>query len=111
MLEVSDFNYETILKLKKEILDTSIEPKDISYPKITIKATLKDWDIKQEAVITDWMSNSEFTEATLTYTFAPISSFDTIEEITQQRQFLKDYENELGSEEFTKIPESEILNS
>ncbi|RFN58989.1 ATP-dependent nuclease [Marixanthomonas ophiurae] len=110
MLEVSDFNYETILKLKKEILDTSIEPKDISYPKITIKATLKDWNLKQEAVITDWMSNSEFTEATLTYTFAPISSFDTIEEITLQRQFLKDYENELGSEEFNKIPESEILN-
>lgn len=110
MLDVSDFNYETILKLKKEIFDTSIEPKDISYPKIVIKATLKDWGLKQEAVITDWMSNSEFTEATLTYTFAPISSFDTIEEITQQRQFLQDYQNELGSEEFNKIPESEILN-
>ncbi|MDR5591646.1 ATP-dependent nuclease [Christiangramia sp. SM2212] len=110
MLDVSDFNYETILKLKKEIFDTSIEPKDISYPKIVIKATLKDWGLKQEAVITDWMSNSEFTEATLTYTFAPISSFDTIEEITKQRQFLQDYQNELGSEEFNKIPESEILN-
>ena len=110
ILDISDFNYDTILELKKAILDTSIEPKDISYPKIVIKATLKDWDLKQEAVITDWMSNSDFTEATLTYTFAPVSSFDKIEEITQQRQFLQDYENELGSEEFKKIPESEILN-
>ena len=78
MLDISDFNYDTILELKKAILDTSIEPNNISYPKIVIKATLKDWDLKQEAVITDWMSNSDFTEATLTYTFAPISSFDEI---------------------------------
>ncbi|WP_298922835.1 AAA family ATPase [uncultured Aquimarina sp.] len=110
MLDVSDFNYDTILKLKKEILDTTIEPKNISYPKIIIKATLKDWDLKQEAVITDWMSNSDFTEATLTYTFAPIASFDTLEEITQQRLFLQEYEKEIGSEEFKKIPEREILN-
>ncbi len=110
ILDISDFNYDTIIELKKAILDTSIEPKDISYPKIVIKATLKDWDLKQEAVITDWMSNSDFTEATLTYNFAPVSSFSKIEEITQQRQFLQDYENELGSEEFKKIPESEILN-
>lgn len=110
MLEISDFNYNTILELKKSILDTSIPPQDIVYPKIVIKATLKDWNLKQEAVITDWMSNSDFTEATLTYTFAPISSFDKVEEITQQRQFLKDYEEELGTEEFKKIPEREILN-
>ncbi len=110
MLDISDFNYETILELKKAILDTSIEPKNISYPKIVIKATLKDWDLKQEAVITDWMSKSDFTEATLTYTFAPISSFDKIEEITLQRQFLQDYEIEIGPEDFKKIPQSEILN-
>ena len=110
VLGISDFNYDTILVLKKAILNTSIPPQDILYPKIVIKAALKDWNLKQEAVITDWMSNSDFTEATLTYTFAPISSFDKVEEITQQRQFLKDYEEELGTEEFKKIPENEILN-
>lgn len=110
MLDVSDFNYKTILELKKAIFNTSIQPQDISYPKIVIKATLKDWNLKQEAVITDWMSNSDFTEATLTYTFAPISSFNKVEEITQQRQFLKDYEEELGTVDYKEIPESEILN-
>jgi len=110
ILDVSDFNYDVLLNLKKKILDTSVPPDDIAYPKIIIIATLKDWDLKQEAVISDWMSNSEFTEATLTYTFAPVSSFDKNEEITQQRKFLKDYEAEIGTETFKKIPESEILN-
>lgn len=110
ILDISDFNYDVLLNLKKKILDTSVPPDEIVYPKIIIKATLKDWDLKQEAVISDWMSNSEFTEATLTYTFAPVSSFDKTEEIAQQRKFLKDYEAEIGTETFKKIPESEILN-
>ena len=110
ILDISDFNYQTILDLKKKILDTSISAETIDYPKIVIKATLKDWDLNQEAVITDWMSNSDFTEATLTYTYAPISSFNKEGEIAGQRQFLSEYEKEIGTEEFQKIPESEVLN-
>ncbi len=109
-LDISDFNYEAIIELKKKILDTTVEPETIEYPKIIIKATLKDWDLKQEAVITDWMSNSDFTEATLTYTFAPVSSFNKVEEITQQRQFLNDYKEEIGAEAFENIQDNEILN-
>lgn len=110
ILDISDFNYNTILELKRKILDTSVAAEEIDYPKIIIKATLRDWDLKQEAVITDWMSNSDFTEATLTYTFAPVSSFNKAEEIEQQRQFLSDYESEIGKEQFQNIPENELLN-
>ena len=110
ILDISDFNYNTILELKRKILDTSVTAEEIEYPKIIIKATLKDWDLRQEAVITDWMSNSEFTEATLTYTFATVSSFNKAEEIAEQRQFLSDYESEIGTEQFQNIPENELLN-
>ena len=109
-LEISDFNYETITTFKKAILDDSIPANEIVYPTIKIKATLTDFDEKQEAVITEWMSNDEFTEATLTYSFAPTSSFDAVKEIEQQRTFLKDYEKEIGTEAYEEIPENEILN-
>lgn len=109
-LEISDFNYNTIATLKKAILDLSIPADKIRYPIIKIKATLTDFDEKQEAVVTEWTSNDEFTEATLTYSFAPISSFNPVEEIELQRKFLKDYEREIGTENYLKIPESEILN-
>ncbi|WP_271782000.1 ATP-dependent nuclease [Aquimarina algiphila] len=109
-LEISDFNYNTIIALKKAIIDVSISADKILYPVIRIKATLTDFDEKQEAVVTEWTSNDEFTEATLTYSFAPISSFNPVEEIEQQRKFLKEYEEEIGSESYLKIPENEILN-
>ncbi|MDC6361624.1 MULTISPECIES: ATP-dependent nuclease [Flavobacteriaceae] len=109
-LEVSDFNYESILALKKAIVNTKIPSDKIKYPVIKIKAILTDFDEKQEAIVTEWTSNTGFTEATLTYSFAPISSFKPIEEIEQQRKFLKEYEEEIGSEEYSKIPENEILN-
>lgn len=109
-LEVSDFNYDSIIALKKEIIDTSITADKISYPTIKIKATLTDFDEKQEAVITEWTSNNEFTEATLTYSFAPISSFNAVEEIENQRKFLKEYKEEIGPEKYSEIPEREILN-
>lgn len=109
-LEISDFNYDAIISLKKDIINTSKASDKILYPTIKIKATLTDFDEKQEAVVTEWTSNAAFTEATLTYSFAPISSFNSVEEIDQQRKFLKEYEEEIGSEAYSKIPESEILN-
>jgi len=109
-LEISDFNYDSIISLKRDIIDTSKASDKILYPTIKIKATLTDFDEKQEAVVTEWTSNAEFTEATLTYSFAPISSFNSVEEIDQQRKFLKEYEEEIGSEAYSKILESEILN-
>ena len=110
MLEISDFNYDCILDLKRKILDTDVLITDISYPQIKITATLKDWNLDQESVIADWYSNDEYSEAKLTYIFSPITSFDKSEEIQGQRDFIQKYKNEITEEKFSELKEKEILD-
>jgi len=110
MLEISDFNYQCVLKLKRDILNNTISTDDIHYPKIEITATLIDWDLKQESVISDWYSNSELTEAKLTYVYSTVSSFDKSSEIIAQRKFINDYKNEIGEDKFNSLSENEILD-
>ncbi|WP_312339335.1 AAA family ATPase [Sphingobacterium sp.] len=109
MLELSDFNYDTIIALKKQILNESIPPELIEYPKIVIQATLKDWTPDQGAVVADWYSNETFTEATLTYVFAPINQFDKDQQIIEQRNFISNYRKNFGEEEFKHISEENVL--
>ena len=97
-LEIEDFNFNCIAKLKDAILDESIDPSDVKYPIVKITATLVDWDEDQESVIADWFSNAEFSEAKLTYLFAPSSSFDSEKEVVHQRQFLQKTKEDLGEE-------------
>jgi putative ATP-dependent endonuclease of OLD family len=108
-LELADFNYDAILDLKRKILDVNIPPDEIEYPQIIIQATLTDWDADQGAVIADWYSNDKFTEATLTYIFSPINRFDKNQEIVDQRDFLKNYRQKCGEEEFDNISEANVL--
>lgn len=110
VLEISDFNHDSIVHLKRQILDTSIPADQISYPEIKVTATLVDWNPDQESVIADWYSNNEYTEATLTYQFAPISNFNKIEEITQQREFINSFKLTIGEAQFALIPEREKLD-
>jgi putative ATP-dependent endonuclease of the OLD family len=109
VLELADFNYDVVLELKKKILDTTIAPDAIEYPKIVVQAVLTDWDPDQGAVVADWYSNNGFTEATLTYVFAPNNRFNKEEEILYQRKFLADYKIKCGEEVFSKISEDDIL--
>lgn len=109
MLKVSDFNHDCIVDLKKKILDDTISPEDIIFPEIKISATLSDWSEDQETVIADWYSNAQFTEATLTYNFTPIASFNKIDEINQQREFIRTYKNRISKDAFDKISEREKL--
>ncbi|WP_341220510.1 ATP-dependent nuclease [Polaribacter atrinae] len=110
VLEVSDFHYPALLKLKREILDSDTPANEISYPEITIKAVMTDFTVEQEVIVSDWFTNEECKDASLTYTFAPINSFDSVEEIVQQRQFIKDFKEEIGAEKFAALSETEILN-
>lgn len=110
VLEISDFNHDSIVHLKRQILDTSIPADQISYPEIKVTAILVDWNPDQESVIADWYSNNEYTEATLTYQFAPISNFNKIEEITQQREFINSFKLTIGEAQFALIPEREKLD-
>ena len=109
-LEISDFNYDCIIALKKKILDTAIPVEDIDYPIIKIIATLTDWNLDQESVISEWYSNEEYSEAKLTYIFSPTSTFNKSEEIQGQRDFIQNYKEEITEEKFNALNEKEILD-
>jgi putative ATP-dependent endonuclease of OLD family len=109
-LELADFNYGTIRKFKKAVLDNNIPAEKIDYPVIKVEATLSDWNPEQESVIGEWFSNRECTEARLCYVFAPFSKFNKIEEIEHQRKFIADYEKKIGKAEFDQLPENAKLD-
>jgi putative ATP-dependent endonuclease of OLD family len=109
-LEVADFNYNIIQAFKKCILDLEIKPEDIVFPIIEVEAILKDWDEDQEAVIADWFSNKECTEAKLRYVFEPISKFNKTEEIEAQRSFIAEYKKQIGEDKFQALLESAKLD-
>lgn len=110
VLEISDFNHSCIVSLKRQILDESVPPESIAYPEIRVSATLVDWSSDQESVIADWYSNSGLTQATLTYQFAPVASFDKVAEITQQRAFVAAVKTDIGEAAFNAIGEKGKLD-
>lgn len=109
ILEVSDFHYPTLLKLKRHILNSAIPADEICYPQILIEAILTDFTVEQEAIISDWFSNEECNEASLTYIFAPVNSFNPVEEIQLQRQFIQEFKEKIGKENFEALSETEKL--
>lgn len=109
-LEVSDFNYDCILELKRKIINSSIPIEDIDYPVIKISATLTDWNLDQESVISEWFCNDDYSEAKLTYIFSPTSTFNKVEEIQGQRDFLQKYKDEITEEKFASLKEKEIID-
>lgn len=110
VLEVADFNYDVLINFKKQILDFSIPIDRILFPEISIEATLMDWNDNQEAVICDWYSNTNLTEASLRYVFAPSSNFNRLEELKQQRKFIEDYKKEKTPEVYDDLLESAKLD-
>lgn len=110
MLEVADFNYDALLNFKRQILDLNVPIENITFPEIIIEATLTDWDADQESVISDWYSNTTFTEATLKYVFAPSSKFDQLAELKQQREFIIGYIRDIGKENYDQLLEAAKLD-
>lgn len=109
-LEISDFNYDCIIKYKRDILANEKPIADIQFPTIEISATLVDWDADQESVIGDWYVNDELTEAKLTYLYSPVSSFDKLEELQNQRNFINAFKTELGPEKLAELTEKDLLD-
>ena len=106
-LDVSDFNVDTINNLKDQILDVSVPIENMVFPEIEIIATLTDFDDDQGAVVGDWFIRQDgygnFTHAQLTYRFSPVASFDFVQYVTEQREFIADYKFEIGEAEFAKL--------
>ncbi|WDO12345.1 AAA family ATPase [Flavobacterium sp. WW92] len=110
MLEVADFNYDVMLEFKRKVLDFAIPIEDIEFPEIFIEATLKDWDKDQESVIADWFSNSDMSEAKLTYSFKPVGKFVKKEELEFQRAFIKKFIDDNGQECYQNLSEAARLD-
>lgn len=80
ILELEDFNYkmltefkETVFKLLEQNKTTPIDFDKTEFPKapeIIIEVTLTDFNEDQEAVVADWFTNRELTEAKITYSFS-----------------------------------------
>lgn len=109
-LDISDFNYDSILKYKRDILNEALPTEEIEFPIIEISATLTDWDTDQESVIGDWYVNEELTEAQLKYIYAPISSFNKEKEVQDQRDFINNYKLEIGPEKLADLSEKDLLD-
>lgn len=110
VLEVADFNYKEILRFKNQVLDFSVPIAEIIYPEILIEATLTGWDEDQESVIGDWYSNDNFTEATLTYNFAPGPRFNRLENLQQQRDYITRFINDHSREVYDGLLDSAKLD-
>ncbi|MCG9970513.1 ATP-dependent nuclease [Christiangramia crocea] len=109
-LEISDFNYDCILNYKRDVLNNEKPIEEIEFPEIEIAATLKDWNTDQESVIGDWYINEELTEAKLTYIYSPVSSFNQLEELQNQRDFINAFKKDIGAEKLSQFSEKDLLD-
>ena len=90
VLEIDDFNYVSVGAFKGKVRNFEIDPEDIEVPTVIVEVTLADMDDNQEAVVGDWFSNQELTEAKITYQFAPAANFDCVGWIEKQRKIIKE---------------------
>lgn len=90
VLEIDDFNYVSVGAFKEKVGDFEIDPEDIEFPMVIVEVTLADMDDNQEAVVGDWFSNQELTEAKITYQFAPAANYDCVGWIEKQRKIIKE---------------------
>lgn len=70
-LTIHDINVDRVNKFKDDILNFNIESKDVIFPEVSVEITLKgiEQNLDQLAVIADWVTVDDFTEASLTYIY------------------------------------------
>ena len=100
VLEIDDFNYVSVGAFKEKVRDFEIDPEDIEFPTVIVEVTLADMDDNQEAVVGDWFSNQELTEARITYQFAPAANYDCVGWIEKQRKIIKERQDAGGTEPY-----------
>ncbi len=85
-LEIDDINYLTVIAFKKQVADHSIEADKVVFPEVEIHATLSDIQDEQHPVVGDWYSNTDLTEACVTYRFSVRGNFKRDTWIEEQRE-------------------------
>lgn len=89
-LEIDDINYLTVIAFKKQVADHSIEADKVVFPEVEIHATLSDIQDEQHPVVGDWYSNTDLTEACVTYRFSVRGNFKRDKWIEEQREAIAD---------------------
>ena len=89
VLEIDDINYASVEAFKEKVSNFEVKPEEIVFPAVRVEVTLADMDDDQEAVVGDWFSNQELTEAKITYQFAPTTNYDRVGWIEKQRGIIK----------------------
>ena len=85
-LELDDINYLAITAFKKQVADQTVEVDKVTFPEVEIHATLSDIQDDQHAVVGDWYSNTDATEACVTYRFSLRGNFKRDKWINEQRE-------------------------
>lgn len=70
VLKNDDFNFDCVKKFKMDILNDKLEAENLEFPSIEIIAGFTDFkDEDERAIVSEWYSNVQHTEAELKYTF------------------------------------------
>jgi len=85
-LELDDINYLAVMAFKKQVADQTVEVDKVAFPEVEIHATLSDIQDDQHPVVGDWYSNTDATEACVTYRFSLRGNFKRDKWINEQRE-------------------------
>lgn len=109
-LQIDDINFMAVMDFKKQIADQAVEADNVVFPSVEIQATLCDIRDEQHSVVGDWYSNTDLTEACVTFRFSVRGNFKRDKWIKEQRDAIthrkeKDEKEKEKKEEETN-PES-----
>lgn len=111
VLEIDDFNYGAIKKFKKQVCDTAINFDNIEFPSVIVEVTITDFSDEQLAVVGDWFTNKELTEAKITYQFSLRSDWakkkDWIEK--QRERYNQKFQDKIAAA--SVISDDEIMST
>jgi putative ATP-dependent endonuclease of the OLD family len=85
-LEIDDINYLTVKAFKKQVADQTVEADSVMFPEVEIHVTLREIQDEQHSVVGDWYSNTDLSEASVTYRFSVRGNFQRDKWIKEQRE-------------------------
>lgn len=90
VLETDDFNYDAVAAFKRHVANEEVRVEHVAFPEIIIEATLDSLTEEQHPVVGDWYSNTQLTQARVTYRFSLRTTFDSAKWIADQRSMLRE---------------------
>ena len=106
-LEIDDINYQSIDKLKTDIVEGTIAAKDIVFPAVKVEVIMEDFNSNadQEAIVGDWFIDKDLKQAKLTYIFSKRK--DLTKWVEEQREKINKIQRKEASNE-TVVAETDV---